>query len=115
MLLIIYKFMEFDSLIFSAELGSDTVPVLDLHGLSQDQAKHEVLDFLSREHAGIPRKDYKVVKIIAGSGSGAIQRLLTNILTKNSLNFIVHHQPQTYPVISKAVLFVVLAPNTPIT
>lgn len=107
--------MKFDSLIFSAELGGDTVPVLDLHGLSQDQAKHEVLDFLSREHAGASRKDYKVVKIIAGAGSGVIQRLLAGTLAQNTLDFVVHHQPQTHPIPSKAVLFVVLAPNVPVT
>ncbi|MDF1496546.1 MAG: Smr/MutS family protein [Patescibacteria group bacterium] len=101
-----------ESLIFSAELDDNNASVLDLHGYTVDQAEHEIENFLSREHAGVSRKDYKVVKIITGSGSGKLQESLKKILSKKSLSFVEYYRFQMQPMPSNAVMFVVLAPNS---
>jgi hypothetical protein len=102
---------EIESQIFAAELDDSEIAVLDVHGYTQDQAEHEIIDFLSREHAGSKRRHCKVVKIITGSGSGKLQESLKKILGSKSLNFIEYFRFQMQPIPSNAVMYVVLAPN----
>jgi len=101
-----------ETAIFSSELNDRDTPVLDLHGCTMDRAKYEIQHFLSSEHAGFKRKDYKVVKIVTGEGSGKLQGLLKNILDEKSLDFVVYYRYQMQPIPNNAVMFVVLAPNS---
>ncbi len=103
---------EIESMIFSAELNDDEISILDLHGYTVDQAKHEIEHFISVEHAGINRKDYKVVKIITGEGSGKLQEVLKSILNSKSFNFIEYYRYQMQPMPNNSVVYIVLAPNS---
>ncbi len=103
---------ELNSLIFAAELNQEQIPSLDLHGVTYDQAIHEIDDFLSREHVREKRRVCTVVRIIAGSGSGRIQQALDDVLNKKCPGFVLHYAHQTHPLPSKAVTYVVLAPNS---
>jgi len=102
---------QYENILFAAELADDT-PTLDLHGATVNTAHHEVLDFLSQEHAQGKRSNHKVVKIITGYGAGKIKEELRAILTKKDLDFVACYRYQNHPLPSDASLYIVLAPNT---
>jgi dsDNA-specific endonuclease/ATPase MutS2 len=103
---------KFEGLIFSAELDDSEIPVLDLHGYTHNEAKYEIENFLSHEHAQGKRKNVMVVKIITGSGSGRLQDTLKKVLSSKSCDFIEFYRNQMQPLPSSAVTFIVLAPNS---
>jgi dsDNA-specific endonuclease/ATPase MutS2 len=106
------KDKEIETLVFSTELNDDEISILDIHGYTVDQARYEIEYFISTEHAGIPRKDYKVIKIITGEGSGKLQEVLKSILTGKGFDFIEYYRYQMQPIPSNSVVYIVLAPNT---
>ncbi len=101
----------FDSIVFAAELNDAGIPVLDVHGYTQDRALYIIEEFLCKEHARGKRRDYLVIKIITGSGSGKLRNVLKELLSKKYFDFIEYFRYQEQPWPSSSVTFVVLAPN----
>lgn len=67
---------DFESAIFAAELGE--APEIDLHGLSADQALHELETFL---HSELMRGS-EVIRIIHGRGSQILRKKIHEWLKK---------------------------------
>lgn len=97
--------------VFAAELNSNTVASLDLHGLNRYEAELELLEFLSREHVREERKQRKIVKVITGGGKAILQKKMLEILESKKLNFIDYYRFQIHPFPSKNAIYIVLAPN----
>lgn len=70
---------EHEASVFAAELG-DAVSV-DLHGLSLDEARAELISFL--HHAFMEGAD--VVKIITGRGTQKLKTMVSEVLSKESI------------------------------
>lgn len=71
---------EFDSLISQAEMAKDA-PTIDLHGMSRDNARHELDAFLHREFASGTR----VVEIVHGRGEGSLMQEVQRLLREHEL------------------------------
>lgn len=100
--------------IFAAELSPDT-PSIDLHGLEPRLAIDVMGNFLHKEFSKGQRREAKVVKIIHGRGSGALQtdvnKYLTAITGSKPEQFVIRFRTSENPTQANGVTYAVLAPN----